>query len=282
MKIRYQSDNTIALSGPVNADLDAAVALSPPPTVTASLYHERKEVRTVEFVTRLTLDEPSTVTVIALPKTTPAVFEAADTLAIDQDNGTVHETTIVSVNVGNAGFDEVTITAGLTAAASAGSTVRLTKKGGTSVILVIQSPGGPIALEKGDTVVVDRDIGAATFAVNQVRTITSVEDAANVTATVARNQATFECIELSAALSGAVSSGRSVRRKLGTDITMASFGTFPTSNPLLGDSSWGFRGLITDAHVGLEIGMTVRIEVIFNGGADLQMVKSLRANVVEG
>jgi hypothetical protein len=280
-KLNYQSDNVITLAGPVNLNLDEAAGVSPTPTVTARLYHERKEVRTAEFVTRLTLDEASSSTLINVPKTTPTAFEAADTVVIDLDDGSVHETTIVSVSTVDAGYDIITLTAGIPTAAAAGSTLRLTKKGATSLILVIQSPGGPITLEKGDAIEIDLDSGSVGLSVDQVRTITAVEDADNVTATVALNQAAFECITLSGATSSAVSAGRRVRRKLGADVVMTAFGTFPTANPVLGDTSWGFRGTIEDTHADLEVGMSVRIEVVYNGGVALQMVKALRANVVE-
>ena len=284
-KLSYQSDNTITLAGPVNVSLDSAVDTSPTTTVTAKLYHERKEVRTVAFVTRCTHAEATSSVLIGVPKTTPTVFEASDTVEITQDDGSIHETTIVSVATGSPGYDVLTLTAGLASAAAAGSTVRLTKKSATATILVIQSPGGPIALEKGDAIEIDLDTGLRTgIQVDQVRTITAVEDADNVTATAALNQAVFDCITLSGATTGTVSAGRKVRRKLGADVAMTSFGTtdgvFP-SNPVLGDTSWGFRGVITDTHDDLEVGMTVRIEVVFNGGTDLQMVKALRANVVE-
>jgi hypothetical protein len=280
-KLNYKSDNAITLAGPVNLNLDTAVQTAAPvPTVTAKLYHERKEVRTVEFVTRLTLDEAISSTVINLPKFTPSVFEVGDTVVIDQDDGSVHETTISTFNLAT-GYDSLSIAAGLTKTAAAGSTLRLTKKGATSLILVIQSPGGPITLEKGDTIEIDLDSGIIGLSVDQVRTITAVEDADNLDPTVAPGQDTFECITLSSTLTGTVSAGRKVRRKLGADIAMTNFGTFPTSNPVLGDTSWGFRGTIADTHDDLEVGMTVRIEVIFNGGVGLQMVKALRANVVE-
>ena len=72
-----------------------------------------------------------------------------------------------------------------------------------------------------------------------------------------------------------------MRVKLGSDITMTSFGSFPTSSPVAGDTAWGFRGTITDTIGALKSGMKVRIEIDYNGGAGLKHVTSMLATVLE-
>jgi hypothetical protein len=70
--------------------------------------------------------------------------------------------------------------------------------------------------------------------------------------------------------------------KLGVDLTLTSFGDFPTANPIVGDPAWGFRTTLPDTHADLKIGQDIRIEITHDGGAGLKLVSAIRAKVVEG
>jgi hypothetical protein len=64
----------------------------------------------------------------------------------------------------------------------------------------------------------------------------------------------------------AVSAGAVVKRKIGADVSMAAFGTFPTSDPVPGDPTWGFRGTIDHDHAELALGMRLRAEITYEDG----------------
>jgi hypothetical protein len=58
--------------------------------------------------------------------------------------------------------------------------------------------------------------------------------------------------------------GALVKRRLGPpsdNISLTSFGTFPTSDPIVGDPTWGYRGTIPHDHPDLQPGMRVRGEI---------------------
>jgi hypothetical protein len=57
---------------------------------------------------------------------------------------------------------------------------------------------------------------------------------------------------------------RRVARKIGNDVgAFAAFGTpFPTSDPVVGDPTWGFRATIDHNHAEIRLGMRLRAEII--------------------
>jgi hypothetical protein len=64
-----------------------------------------------------------------------------------------------------------------------------------------------------------------------------------------------------------INAGGIIKRKIGPDVTMVAFGTFPTSNPTPGDPEWGFRGTIDHDHAELALGMRIRAEITYEDGS---------------
>jgi hypothetical protein len=64
--------------------------------------------------------------------------------------------------------------------------------------------------------------------------------------------------------------GDVVKRRLGVtaadDIEMLAFGTFPASDPIPGDETWGFRGTVLHDHPEIQLGMRVRAEITLVDG----------------
>ncbi len=64
---------------------------------------------------------------------------------------------------------------------------------------------------------------------------------------------------------------------LGSSVNMPEYGT-----PIVGKFDWGWRGVVTDTHVGLRVGMKLRIEIELDGGANLQLREILSVFVDGG
>lgn len=75
-----------------------------------------------------------------------------------------------------------------------------------------------------------------------------------------------------------VKPGADMKVKLGANVAMPLYGT-----PVPGSYDWGYRGVITDGHEDLKIGMNVRIEITFVG-ADTNQTRIfiMRTTVVGG
>lgn len=277
-QIVHLSDNMISFNGPVNTSAGATVSETPT-SVKCYIYDEHKETRTCEFVTRLSTFSSVSDVGITVPKFDPQPFEVGDTVVLTQDDGSLHTTTVASIGTGDPKFDTITVNNGTAVAAAAGSKFVLkTKVLGMTKMVV---PVG-VKLEVGDAVeILQDDLSDHPTTVSQVQKIVALEDAGSGTATTALNQDTFMCVTLGGATTDAVTANSRMRRPVGSVIDLIKFGTFPTSNPIPGDSSWGFRAVIPDTHPDLVVGMTVRIEVRFNGGAELMLIKSAICGVVE-
>jgi hypothetical protein len=277
-EIRYRSDNLIQLNGPVDNSTGLPVSATPTSN-TARLFNERKEVLTSRFETRLTNAALAAAGEIAVPKFTPSIFEVNDTMIIHLDDGTIDTEVIDAIDASNAGWDLLSLTGTLGGAAAAGNTVELKTKATTKTLLVVDRAG---SIELGDQLEILQDGGTLLVTtLTQVQQISGLEDTDNVTATAAPNQLIFHAMTIGA-LTAACSAGCRIRVKLGADLTLGSFGVFPTANPIIGDSTWGFRTTLPDTHADLRIGQDVRIEITHDGGAGLQLVDAIRAKVVEG
>ena len=276
-EIRYRSDSLVQLNGPVNKATKLPVSASPT-SITARIFNERKEVLTSRFETRLT-NAGLPGFAIAIPKFTPSIFEVNDTIIIHLDDGTIDTEVIDAINTSNAGWDLITLTGTLGGAAAAGNTVELKTKAAGTTFLVVDRPG---SIELGDQLEILRDAGTLQVTtLTQFQQISGLEDTDNVTATAAPNQPIFYAMMIGA-LTAACSAGSRIRVKLGVDLTLTSFGVFPTANPIMGDPDWGFRATLPDTHADLRIGQDLRIEITHDGGAGLQLVDAIRAKVVEG
>ncbi len=86
-------------------------------------------------------------------------------------------------------------------------------------------------------------------------------------------------IVITAGLATQATGPKPVAVLLGSSITLNEFGT-PTLPPVP-KAAWGWRGLIADDHAGLEIGLSVRVEIELNGGAGLQARRRI-IETVEG
>ena len=283
-KLRINSDNFISLSGPVRNDNGEAVSNSPT-SVTARIYDERKENRIAPYKTRLSLEaDSSSATEYFVPKTDPVVFLIGDKIRFISPLGVVSTeagNTVASVNTANAGYNGLNFSGALSIGTlAAGSKVELRTYVTASTVLALASParfspGDTLEIVGDDGVRFERDVG-------YVRRVAETEDTANVLATAASSPDANTVVSLSSATDRAVSSGNRVRCKLGADVSMSAFGTFPAAadNPVAGDTSWGFRGQITDTHTGLVVGQDVRIEIEHIGDG-FNVVDSIRAKVVE-
>jgi len=149
-----------------------------------------------------------------------------------------------------------------------------------SSLLVVDRPG---SIELGDQLEILQDDGTLLVTtLTQFQKISGLEDTDNGTATAVPNQPIFYALTIADDLTAACSAGCRIRVKLGVDLTLTSFGDFPTANPIMGDPDWGFRAILPDTHLDLKIGQDVRIEITHDGGAGLKLVSAMSAKVVEG
>lgn len=102
---------------------------------------------------------------------------------------------------------------------------------------------GAGVFEIGDTVEVDLDDGT----VHDAGAVTAVDPVAGT-------------IDVTTGLASGAAAGRRVRVRLGAQVTMTEYGT-----PTLGRTDWGFIGILSNTHLGLEIGLEIDVEISFVG-----------------
>jgi hypothetical protein len=247
--IRYRWDNVIEFRGPVDLTLDAAMSTIIASTVsTARLYNEAKDTKLVDLVTELSADHDAAADDLSVDSIVG--FADADTLRVDLDDGTVKETTLDEAPSGVV----LNLAAGITSAASKGNKVHRVKMGTNATYLAVEDIGtlrdDPLRDWRiGDELSFLHD----NFALQEV-TVAQV--------------LVVPCplIVIDTAVVAATSTGKQVKNKLGADITMADFGSFPGSAPVVGDPAWGFRGTIDKNHLGLLLDMYVRGEMTIADG----------------
>jgi len=233
----YRSDNLIELRGPVNAATDAAIDSGA--TVTALLYNADKDAIFNGYTTKTTVDAAASDVAITVQDSTP--FAVGEPCKIRMDNGVDHYFGIISLP----GSDVLGFAAqGLAYAASAGALVTrlgLTTSLSGSTHLSISDWSG---WEENDAYEIESSAKVITTG-----TLSQINRD--------RNYALMSTAPLGTAALGALVKCPIIT----TPITLASYGTFPTSNPVAGDPTWGFRGTIDHNQIGLYPGMRVRAEI---------------------
>jgi hypothetical protein len=277
-KIRLGSDNLIALNGPVDNSTGAVVGTSPT-SCKARIYNERKETQVRTFATRLTAAALSGDSAVKVPLLSPDPIVSGDTVRVTLDDGSVKEAAL-SGSANSTGYQTLTFATTLGVAAATGNLVEVVTKVASATVFPIRAD---TLLEVGDQVEIRQDDGQSlTTTIIQLQKVVATEDASDLAPTAAKNQPTFFAITVAAGRAQATTAGARLRVKLGDDVSsLASFGSFPTSNPVAGDTAWGFRGAIPDDQAGLKAGQDVRVEIEYNGGAGLQLVTSIMAKIVD-
>lgn len=272
---RRGTDTLIRYVGPTNTSTGAAIPSGGGVSATLRLFDAGKQGMFIVGTTRLRSDVAAAGTALQIPAFNAINWiEATDTIEVDMDNGLVH-TSVVSGLVPLTSYDTVNLVTPLSAAASAGSEIRLIRKGigGTR----IPAKAFLERWEIGDTLEIETNT-VGTFdvvTVTQFRPTMPQELNLEATATPALDQEVFDVLTFSPSFSVAVNAHRKIRRKLGNDIAMTQYGT-----AVAGADDWGWEGLIPDTMTNLRPGMVLECEVRFNGGAGLADVRTLMLPVV--
>lgn len=272
--IFYLADNLIQLNGPVDSSSGAAVTDSG--TVKARLYDENKETRTEALVTRAVSSGVSSSDFVLAPLFSPEPTGNGDVARAYLDDGSVKEGAIIK-NV-DTGYQKLIFGSTLGAGVSAGNRVEIRTTATSATLIVIPRN---TSLQIGDTIDFSATPSTHQRTITQIQRLVATEDAENVLATPSANHAEYDVVTLDSATASALPAGSPIRVYLGADITLTSFGTFPTSSPVAGDTSWGYRGTIADDHVGLKPGQKVRVEIVGDFGAGIKSVSAVTATVME-
>lgn len=228
----YLSDNLIELRGPV--DIATNTAFGNGSTVTGKLYDTALDTTIVKYVTPTTADIASGGTTMFVQDATP--FFPFDVIRVLQDDGNELYLAILVLP----GSNQIDFAPALSAPLTEGAIVSRIQIAGTSDYVTVGNWAPwditfnmEVSLNNGTTqerlvLEINRDVGF--------------------------------CL-LDGTIGGESVAGNAVKRKLGVNIAMSSFGTFPTSDPVVGDPAWGFRGVIQSDHAGLQLGMRIRGEI---------------------
>jgi len=215
---------------------------------------------------------------VKVPLFTPDPISSGDKVRVTLDDGSVKEA-VLTGKANSTGYQTLTFGTTLGVSSAAGNLVEVRTLVASAVLFTVRPD---VLLEIGDDVEILQDDGSPlSSTITQVQRVVATEDADNVAAVPAKNQPVFHAFTTAAGRAQATSSGSRVQVKLGADVSLSSFGSFPASNPVSGDAAWGFRGTIPDTQAGLKAGQDVRVEVTYNGGAGLQLVTSIFAKVVD-
>lgn len=114
---------------------------------------------------------------------------------------------------------------------------------------------------------------AGLFAIGDVVEATET-DGSILVGTLTAVDASAGTITSDTALAVGAAAGARVRVRLGTQISMTEYGT-----AALGTRDWGFQGTLPDTHPGLDIDKEIDIEIEFDGGAGLALLKRVCAVV---
>lgn len=248
----YLSDNLIELRGPVDVAQDAAISNAS--TVTAYLYDTKLDTAVEDYSTVTTVDAAAAATSLTVQDDTP--FQVGEICAVWQDDGTIHLFTITALP----GSAVLTFSGdALPAAVSAGARVDRRTLTTASTYLSVQSWAN---WQEGDAYELTDDSGGV------------------VTGTLTRINRDRNYALMSTSPAANTTRGAAVKSRVGAQITLTSFGSFPASAPEVGDSSWGFRGTIQSTHAGLRPGMRVRGEISLDDGAGLLLVRKVVATVI--
>lgn len=232
--LEFNTDNLFELRGPVDIATNAAFGVASG-SIT-KIYDTALDCLVGFYTTVTTADALSAATSIFVQDRTP--FFVGDTIGIAQDDGTEIRAVITSLP-GSEG--EIVFTGEpLTADSVKGSNVRRLELDSTSTFITVDNWDGwennmQIQITEPDEPEIERTI--------------SFIDRNSGYATI------------SSSLGVRVVVGALAKRKIGPSVTMTAFGVFPTSNPVIGDPAWGFRGVIIYDHPEIRLGMRVRAEI---------------------
>jgi hypothetical protein len=248
----WLSDNLIELRGPVDLSQDAA--FNEAATVTAKLYDTALDCRVAKFVTTLTADYASESSRIFVLDVVP--FSVDGDMLVVMDGGGESRKTITAVNTSTG---EISFSGSLVGNATEGNVVTVVSYGTGIMVVPLDNFQG---WEDGMNLEITLDDGTLTE-----RTVSLINPNAGY-------------LTLSSTLGGSASVSNLIKRKVGpSSITLTSFGTFPTSNPEVGDPAWGFRGTIDHNAADLAPGMRVRGEITALDGA-LNLTRKAIATVI--
>lgn len=251
----YLSDNLIELRGPVDIANDAAIDAA---TVSAKLYDTALDTTVGAYTTVLTADALSAAGTIFVQDRTP--FAVLDAIGVQRDDGT-EQVVVVSVLPGSAG--EITIVPVLTEASAKGSTVKMIALGPNADFITLADWS-----EWQNFYTMEITRGSASVTVSTVEQVLSLI-----------NRDAGYAVIVPGAL-GDTAVGNPIKRKIGADITMTAFGSFPTSNPVVGDPTWGYRGTIDHDHSEIALGMRIRGEITLTKGT-LNLSRKAIATVIK-
>lgn len=249
--IDYRSDNVLELRGPVDTTTGLAVSSA---TVDALLYDISKDTFTVDLVSRINVDEEAAQTVLSVGNTIG--FTNADLVEVDLDDGTVFR----GVVSGTPTDTEITLSAGITSAASKGNQIRrYSVSTNTTYISVNDTSHWKI----GDVCVISSDV-SGTYSTSTV------------------SQVLDKFLVIDSSVDAQTKSGCQVSSRLlaSTPISCASYGVHPTTvaTTTEGDPAWGYRGDLPDddfdgytagSNIGLRLGHRVRTEFKLTKGGDV-------------
>jgi len=253
----WLSDNLIELQGPVDVANDAAMStIATTATCEAKLYDTAYDGRIAAFTTILSADALAAATTIYVADALPATV--GSTIRVYVDDGTPNELTVLTVNTVTG---EITFASGLTDDAASGNKVTVVTYGGaTSVRFPVDNLG---VWTGGENMEITLDDG--TTAEKTVSAYFDPDDG---------------YVRVTAFVGSDFSAGNIIKRKIGADITnFADFGTFPSSDPVAGDPTWGYRGTIAHDHADLALGMRVRAEITAVDGT-LNLTRKAIATVI--
>jgi len=251
MSLDWLSDNLVELRGPVN--LATGNAINDSAVVNAYLYDTALDTTVGTYNTTLSADAVASDINVDLIDGRP--FKTPDLLRITLDNGAIHLIQVTD----KTGNDTIEFAAqGLPSTASAGNLVEMDRVGTGAEHITLADWSGWI-----HNYTVEFQLDDLSF---QLVILQSPDRDLNYGG-------------ISASPNSVMTPGAVVRRRFGPQIAMVKFGTFPTSNPVVGDPTWGFRGVIASDHVGLALGMRVRAEITATDGT-LDLVRKAVGTVI--
>jgi len=251
-RIQLYADDLLQILGPTDEKTYPIAAITTVTSCTGRLYEDTKDATANTREGVLNVDAAAAAATLTLIAT--ARFLAGDTVEVDLDDGTLHQTTIASVTDATV----LVLTAGLASAAKKGRGIRRRFHPIGATTLEV-SGGLGSQYELGDAIEVRQDDGTLHET------------------TVSNRHADY--LVLGDAITVAVSCGQRIARKLGADITMT---IFNSAGALPHTDDWGYQGTIADTHAGLKAGMKVRAEITLvddDGGATV-LLETVRGVVV--
>lgn len=252
MSFDYLSDNLIELRGPVNITTD--LAINEGAVVSAKLYDTLVDTRLGAYETVLTEDSAFQADSVIVRDAAP--LSTGTIILLELDDGSTLRTTIINLS----GTDNTTVQllSLLDAPSSTGNKFSVEIWDSTSTIISIDNFQG--------------------WESNMNMEI-SLDDTTLIERTISLVNPDSGYLSLSGSPGFDVSSGNIVKRKIGADITMSNFGTFPNVDPVAGDPEWGFRGIINHDHSDIQLGMRLRGEITLVDGS-LNLTRKALATVI--